>query len=529
MARIRLDKDMEKKIKKELPRNGRKVFIAATLAALPFLPRAAAKAVEMEGERKGYRVKQFKLNTRDGTRLSAALYVPKGEGPFPALIMVHSWLFSRWQCHLYAPYFATSGYVVLTYDCRGWGSSKDQVHCADPERELNDLEDTIDWLLDSSGLPLKEDALGITGISYGGGHSFLIASRDPRVKAVVPMNGWTNLKESLTPRDSIKTFWGLSLLLTASWATKLNPRNKLYGWFSTILLKRGDYRDYEADMLNRSCLHQAEEISCPMLIVGSWNDDLFEPNQMMAFYERLDAPKDIWSLTRRWFDYWLKGEDNGVLGEPAVRLYKPWKRKVETEPDWPPPDVKHHRIYLGRENGDLKMSSRPKGEKGEVKLKPNLLSSAHSGPSVVRPQAFGLPVRGPTRASGDGYVSFSTSPAKKDFELVGIPMLQLTIKPLHKKAQINALLYDVPSGGGRPLLITYGTVTLEGLMPGVETAISLDLVAANHMLKAGHCFRLTLSGTNLPYVMPVLGEGVQVVYGDGESTLQLPLREVVAG
>ena len=543
-----------------MARNGRKeksskktgkIVVATTLLSFPLLPRLAVKVAEMEGRRRGFRVEQFKLTAKDGTRLSASLYVPGGEGPFPAVIMIHAWALSRWQCHLYAPYFASAGYVILTYDCRGFGSSKGEVHCADPERELCDLEDAIDWLLEKSGLPLKEGALGVTGISYGGGHSFLISARDPRVKTVVPMAGWTELKHSLTPQGSLKIFEGMVLLLTASWATKLDPGNILYRWLSTLLFKRGDYQAFAEDMRRRSCLYDVEKIDTPMLIVGSWNDDLFEPNQMMEFYEKLDAPKmlyiangwhgfdpglgprwagkDIWDLTRRWFDYWLKGEENGILCEPAVRLYKPWKRRVEPEVAWPPPDVKTHKVFLGRDNGSFKMSSRPKGERGELRLKPSLLNLATSGPSFVRPQAFGIPVPGPKREAGEGYFSFTTSPAKKGFELLGIPRLQVTIVPLHNKAQINALLYDVPPAGGFPRLITYGTTTLEGLAPGRETAVSLDLVAADHLLEAGHSFRLTFSGTNIPFVLPVLGAGVKVIYGGDDSTLELPLREVKAG
>lgn len=521
------------------------------MAVLPFLPRMAVKVAEKEGERKGFSIRQFKLTTEDGTRLSAAVYVPRGGGPFPALVMVHSWMFSRWQCHLYAPYFASAGYVVLAYDCRGWGSSRGQVHCLDPERELHDLERAVDWILEESGLPVKEGAVGVTGISYGGGHSFLIAARDPRVRAVVPMCGWTELKQSITPNNSPKILWGLGLLLTASWATRLNPRNVLYRWFGTILFRRDRIGDYESDMRLRSCLYDVERIDTPMLIVGSWNDDLFEPNQMMEFFGKLAAPKmlyianglhgldpgfgprwagkDIWELTRRWFDYWLKGEENGVLSEPAVRLYKPWKGVVEAEEDWPPPDVRTHHVYLGRENGDLKMTSRPKGERGELILRPKLLCAASSGPPVLRPQAFGIPIPGPRKEAGDGYFSFTTSPAKKDFELVGIPRLSLNLRPLRERVQLNALLYDVPPSRQLPRLITYGTVTLEGLVPGEETAAAFDLVAADHLLAAGHRFRLTLSGVNLPFVLPVLGEGAQVIYGDGESVLELPLREVAAG
>ena len=540
--------------KKSLPAKTKKKSIpvkrivqGAFLASLPVLPHVASWAAKVRGEKRGYRMEQFKLTARDGTRLSAALYVPHGSGPFPALIMVHSWMFSRWQCHLYAPYFASSGYVVLAYDCRGWGSSGGQVACADPDLEINDLRDAIDWLTEKSGLPLKEGALGVTGISYGGGHSFLIPLYDPRVRTVVPMNGWTDLAASLEPNGSVKIFWGALLVLTASWATKLNPRNPLYRWTANLLLGRGDRQAYLEDMRKRSCLEKAGEYDVPMLIVASWNDDLFEPNQMLHFYERLKGPKmlyigngihgldagfgprwagkDIWELTRRWFDYWLKGEDNGILSEPPVRLYRPWNRRVETEDSWPPQGVRNHVVHLGRSDGEFKMSTRPQGKRGEVPLKPRLFTPANSGPSIVRPQALGYPFPGPRREAGDGFFSFTTSPSKRDFELLGIPVLRLTVRPLGEQAQLNAYLYDVPPDDGLPVLITYGTLSLRDCTPGEERTVSMELLAADYLLREGHRFRLTLSGSNLPFVLPVMGRGLSVVYGDGKSSLELPLRE----
>ncbi len=528
----------------------KRLLQAACLSSLFFLPRLAAWQARIRGGRRGYRMEQFKLTARDGTRLSAALYVPHGDGPFPAIIMVHSWVLSRWQCHLYAPLFASSGYVVLAYDCRGWGSSGGKVHVADPDRELNDLEDAIDWLTRESELPLREGALGVTGISYGGGHSFLIASRDPRVRTVVPMAGWTDLERSLAPQGSLKIFWGAFLVVTATWATKLDPRNPLYRWTLLLLLGRGDREAYREDMRRRSCHHQVEGFSKPMLIFCSWNDDLFEPNQMLEFFERLKAPKmlyisngihgidamvgprwagrEIWELTRRWFDYWLKGDENGVLAEPPLRLYRPWKGVMEAEPSWPPPGVHGHLLYLGRDGGELKLTSQPRGKREEVALRTRLLNPVNSGPSILRPQAFRLSFPGPRREAGNGFFSFSTSPTRRNFELLGTPRLNLLVKPMRERAQVNALLYDVPPDGSLPVLITYGTGSLEGAAPEKEVTFSLDLVAVDYLLREGHRFRLTLSGSNLAFALPVFGGGVRVCFGEGVSRLELPLREVQA-
>ncbi|MDY6796326.1 MAG: M28 family peptidase [Actinomycetota bacterium] len=474
------------------------------LMLLPFLPRLAAWLARKEGERKGYEVRQFKLNTRDGKRLSTALYVPVGEGPFPAIIMVHSWMLSRWQCHLYAPYFASSGYVVLSYDCRGWGPSGGSVQYADPDTEIKDLMEAIYWLTERSGLQLKEGALGITGISYGGRHSFLVSSRDRRVRTVVPMCGWTDLEKSITLQGTLKIFWRLALLFSASWATRLNPANILYRWTYTIFLKRDEIKSYQADMHSRSAIYEVEKAGCPMLIVGAWNDEFFEPNQMMWYYRKVDAPrmlyfsnglhgmdpgvgprlwgKDIWELTRCWFDYWLKEEDNGILSEPAVRLYRPWTRSYATKEERPPGDVEERDFYLAGENGRRVLSEETPGIHGRAALVPKLLSPVSSGPTLLCPRAFGITVPGPGRDSGKGYFSFTTDPTDGDYELLGIPELRLTLLSPEERAQVNALLYEVPPKG-RPRLITHGTATLEGLNPGDELEVTVELIARSYRIR----------------------------------------------
>ncbi|OFW67837.1 MAG: hypothetical protein A2V52_02850 [Actinobacteria bacterium RBG_19FT_COMBO_54_7] len=518
----------------------------ALLVALPGLPRLAAWLANQEGKRKGYRVDQLKLRARDGTKLSTSVYVPEGEGPFPAIIMVHSWFFTRWQCHLYAPYFAQDGYIVVAYDCRGWGTSGDQVHCADPDCELADVEDVIDWLTEKSGLPVNKESLGITGLSYGGGHSFLAAARDPRIKAAVPMNGWTDLEASLNPNGSLKIGWAGFLAMTATWATKLNPRNDLYRWIQTLLFKRDRYREFEEDMRGRSAIYH-EDAKCPMLIICAWNDELFDPNQNLAYFDRLNQPKmlyitngihisdggigprfwgkDLWGLTKRWFDYWLKGEENGVLSEPLVRLYKPWKREMVAEQGWPPPGVRMHTLYPRRSDGEFRLSSRHHEQRGLATLKPSIFTPVTSGPSLIKFEAMGIGMPGPMQDAGSGYFSFTTSPSRRDYEMIGIAKLRLALLPLAEKVQVNALLYDVPPQG-MPRLITHGTMTMEGLKPGSEIVAEMDLIARADLIPKGNRIRLTLSGSDFPYTLPVYGKGAQVVYGDGESRLLLPLRGV---
>ena len=49
-----------------------------------------------------------------------------------------------------------------------------------------------------------------------------------------------------------------------------------------------------------------------------------------------DARFDYEGLVLRWFDYWLKGENNGVTREPKVRVYAMGENKWRSYDSWPP-------------------------------------------------------------------------------------------------------------------------------------------------------------------------------------------------
>lgn len=527
---------------------------AFALKALPLLalPYGAAELLYLKakktGEKRGYELRRLKLRMRDGTRLSANLYLPRGEGPFPALVMVHSWALNRWQCHLYAPMFASDGYLVLAYDCRGWGTSRGRVQCADPDHEIADLLEVIDWLTHKSGLPVKEDAVGVTGISYGGGHSLLVGKLDSKVKAVAPMNGWTDLAWSLVPSGSLKLYWGAFLIVTATWATRLDPRNPLYRWVYHLLRGTEANSTFPEEARRRSVGKQAGNYRTPTFLVAAWNDDLFEPNQLLDFYTTLQAPKmlyvgngfhasdtlpgprwagkEIWELTKRWFDYWLKGLENGVMDGPRVKVYRPWKRAVEPEEEWPPAGVEEHLVYAGVLDGRLRLSSVLPEEEREIELVPHPLCPVDSGPPIIRPQAWGGKVMGPREERGKGFVSFTTNPSPRHFELLGVPRLKVTVVPQDNRFQLNAFLYDVPPDGGRPALITYGTTTIRSAEKGRRLTLHVEMVAVDYLMKPGHRFRLAFTAANKTFFMPVLGKGYRLVVGKESTELRIPLRAV---
>jgi len=147
----------------------------------------------------------------EGVRLHAELFSLKSLAgkQLPTIIMAHGWGGTAANFRRDAIDLAGAGYLVITFDYRGWGQSDGRIIlAAQPEkkdgrrftaqveelREYVDLiEQTTDWFNVISwamGEPtVDKNRIGLRGSSYSGGHVFYVAARDPRVKAIVSQVG----------------------------------------------------------------------------------------------------------------------------------------------------------------------------------------------------------------------------------------------------------------------------------------------------------------------------------------------------
>jgi fermentation-respiration switch protein FrsA (DUF1100 family) len=142
----------------------------------------------------------------EGTRLAADLYAPKAAaGRLPTIVMAYGWGGTMERLRPDALAFARAGYLVVTFDYRGWGESDSQVILAapppaarpghrftaevvelreilDPPAEIEDLRNVVHWL---QAEPRSDSSrIGIWGTSFGGGIAAVVAGRDPRIKAI---------------------------------------------------------------------------------------------------------------------------------------------------------------------------------------------------------------------------------------------------------------------------------------------------------------------------------------------------------
>jgi dienelactone hydrolase len=103
--------------------------------------------------------------------ISAAVYLPMGEGPFPAVVLVPSAEPDTKESYAdYAAFFAEKGIAAVCYDKRGAGQSSGDINKADFDDLLGDALAGIDYL--KTLAEIDSNQIGLMGHSQGGMYIF---------------------------------------------------------------------------------------------------------------------------------------------------------------------------------------------------------------------------------------------------------------------------------------------------------------------------------------------------------------------
>jgi uncharacterized protein len=291
------------------------------------------------------------------------------------------------------------GYVHVIGDVRGSGGS-DGEHIGNYNAGGvpigKDAYDFIEWV---AAQPWCNGVVGMIGISYYGSMQvYAAAERPPHLKAIFVSGGHFDFYETtyhggimwFMPRaaregrggdsgwaftDRIKsrmleTFSDeeirsrvterLSDPDVASWPNLvhiLNYPTHHEAWFD-IITNQYDGEWYE----EQNPIRLATNIDIPVYLQinqgRGWTMD-----GTIELYDVLRGPKKLeigpyppmqsrpWveehDTMFRWYEYWLKGVDNGVMDEPAVKVHVEGTKQWATGDHWPIVDVKYRPLYLG--------------------------------------------------------------------------------------------------------------------------------------------------------------------------------------
>lgn len=224
----------------------------------------------LEDDPDSYTSQDVTIQSFDGTDIQATIHEPVEGGPHPAIMMTHGWSMSRGGGGGYA----TAGYVVLTWDSRGFGNSGGAV-TVNGENERRDASTLVDFLAQRDSVQNdgpNDPRVGMDGLSYGGGIQTRMAAEDSRIDAIVPRAMWFDLVRSLAPNDGLKLGWVRMLTWTGALSGTLDDE---FAARSERIIEEHDVDQEDRDYFRSRSPVTYPDADAPMLVLNSFVDRLF--------------------------------------------------------------------------------------------------------------------------------------------------------------------------------------------------------------------------------------------------------------
>jgi predicted acyl esterase len=503
------------------------------------------------------------LVMKDGVRLSATMFMPRAaqeDEKFPVLFEFLPYRkddsFYLRDYPLYS-YFARRGYVAVKVDIRGTGSSEGEV----PPREYSEteLEDAIECIRQLAEVSWSNGNVGMWGISWGGFNAIQVAMRrPPHLKAILAMDATDDLYHDDVHfidgafhidqyETSIDTDLGLPrwpdyALDDEYFKTRFNA----YPWFLTYLREQKDGEFWRRNSLRWNY----RSIQVPVYLIGGLLDGYRDSIPRML--ENMDVPMKAvlgpWPHAWpddgipgpnfewrheviRWWDYWLKGKDTGIMTEPRFAVFVrdshlPDARMSMTPGHWRYEDWPIHRtdvmqFYPG-ENHTLKLSA------GE-----NVVDRLRYVPSsgIAALYWWGDPT-GDMRHEDAESLVYDSEILREDMEIVGFPRVRLRVSSDAKLAHWIVRLEDVHPDGSVSL-VTGGLLNgaqrnsrldPEYLTPGEVYEIDFSLHFTTWTFQPGHRIRLAVTNALFPMIWPTpYPMTTELFLGNEATSLDLPV------
>jgi putative CocE/NonD family hydrolase len=222
---------------------------------------------------------------------------------------------------------------------------------------------------------------------------------------------------------------------------------------------------------------------------------------------------DMTGMHIRWFDYWLKGIDNGIMDEPSVRIFVMGDNIWRDEKEWPLARTRYTKYYFhsgGQANsclGNGVLNTEPPAmEQPDIYL----YDPRNPVPSIgamdsISAREFGAQDQREVEERTDVLV-YTSEPLETDLEVTGPIEIGLWAASSAVDTDFTAKLVDVwPNGKAYNLVQgivraryreSVSKPTL--LEPGKIYEYSIDLNATSNVFKAGHRIRVQVSSSNFP-------------------------------
>lgn len=522
----------------------------------------------------GWERSSFYVSTRDGTRLAMDLFRPTLNGKLHDSSLPVIWEHRR--------YFRASidkqgkvssqldrenhplrqvirhGYIIAIVDVRGSGASfGSRVDPFAPQESL-DAYDVTEWLAVQSWCNGK---VGMYGISYSGTSQLMAAATaPPHLKAIFPEMTMFDLYDNCYPggiyryitlQNWARRVQGYDLFETKTpapvdsdadqqllrQALEQHRGNADVNHAAKAIFRDSAIIEEEAFYQQRSpstYLEQLNKSQVAIYLRAGWFD--MYPRDMLLLFKNLNTPKKIvigsWNHYQsqgidratellRWFDYWLKGIDNGIMKEPPI-LYSvnglPHSKSLRWAYEWPPTQAQPVPYYFcAGPCGSIRSVN-----SGQLRTSPSDLGMDRYAVNTLCTSGKktrwtgGSPAYLDMTKNDQMALTYTTVPLAEAVELVGHPVVHLWLQSEASDVDVFVYLEEIDDTG-KSTYITEGCLRAShrktvpapydsmGLpyhrscksdktrLPDEPVELVLDLLPTANYFDIGHRIRITIT------------------------------------
>ena len=486
--------------------------------------------------------KDVPITVSDGTILRANVDRPDKDGKFPVIVELTPYNKNAPVAQGYT-YLQARGYVQVTVDVRGTGSSQGTWDSTGPQ-EQRDGYDVIEW---AARQPWSDGNVGMMGPSYMGFTQIQTAAlKPPHLKAIFPIVPMSDAYRDIVYPGGQTNIAFIPLWLGLVTGTGVvpplyavndpSPQNFVLA-LTTLLQHISGIGSFQASTVanamaggdtvydgpywkTRSPLELDDSIDIPVFVAGGTHD-LFQRGEPMH-YERFkghtttklligpwthvdgssgkplsgqgiglprDGVPDYDHIALQWFDQWLKGMDTGADKMPPVTYWNYGDERFETQADWPLPNIAPQRWYLrgtsaesGLTGGTLETSPAT-GDEGTDTYVQHPVSGicTQSTGQWTAGAGDALPCDTNDRYNEAAEVKFTTAPMEKEMRFQGPILANLWLQTTAADAVVSVRVTDVaPDGSSKELTAGWMAASFRALDPAKSRYVRGELLQPWH-------------------------------------------------
>ena len=205
--------------------------------------------------------------------------------------------------------------------------------------------------------------------------------------------------------------------------------------------------------------------------------------------------REYHDLMFRWYDYWFKGIDTGIMDEPPIKIFVMGANKYRYENEWPLARTNWTKFYL-RPDGTL--STQPETVLNEpqcfAQMPPTLIKDAKSLKYRTPPLAEPVEVTGPLAL----YLHASID--QEDTNWIAVlkdvypdgSAVELT------RGWLKASHRDLDPVRSTPWIPYHTHNKREPVKPGEIYEYAIEIRPTSNVFAAGHCIQLEICNLDLP-------------------------------